>query len=161
MIDSLLFVLTLAGVLGCGLIAGVFFAFSAFVMKALVRLPAALGLEAMQSINVTVINSLFLSVFLGTGGVCVLALAAAFLRDSPGTQFLIAGNLFYLAGVILVTRVCHIPRNEALAAVEATRADYATVWKQFVREWMIWNHVRAAASLAAAALLLLALREMP
>jgi uncharacterized membrane protein len=159
--DSLIHVLTLGGALGCGLIAGVFCAFSAFVMKALSRLPAARGMEAMQSINVAVINPVFLTVFLGTGGVCVLTLAAAFVRDSPGTQFLIAGGMLYLAGVILVTRVCHIPRNEALAAVEATRADHATVWKRFVREWMIWNHVRAAASLVAAALLILALREMP
>ncbi len=31
--DQLLFVLTLFAALGCGLMAGVFFAFSAFVMK--------------------------------------------------------------------------------------------------------------------------------
>ena len=37
--------------LGCGLIAGVFFAFSAFVMKALALLPPAQGIAAMQSIN--------------------------------------------------------------------------------------------------------------
>jgi uncharacterized membrane protein len=38
--EGFLFALTLLGVLGCGIIAGVFFAFSAFVMKALGRLPA-------------------------------------------------------------------------------------------------------------------------
>ena len=36
--DQLLVALTLVSALGCGLIAGVFFAFSAFVMKALSRL---------------------------------------------------------------------------------------------------------------------------
>jgi len=40
MLDELLFPLVLISALGSGLIAGVFFAFSTFVMKALARLPA-------------------------------------------------------------------------------------------------------------------------
>jgi uncharacterized membrane protein len=39
--DKCLFVLTVCSALGSGLMAGVFFAFSAFVMKALSHLPAA------------------------------------------------------------------------------------------------------------------------
>ena len=50
--DQWLFALTLFAALGCGLIAGVFFAFSTFVMKALARLPSGEGMAAMQSINV-------------------------------------------------------------------------------------------------------------
>ncbi len=52
MMNSLLFVLTLLAALGCSMMAGVFFAFSAFVMKALARLPAEQGVAAMQAINV-------------------------------------------------------------------------------------------------------------
>jgi uncharacterized membrane protein len=63
-LDALLFALTLFAALGCGLIAGVFFAFSAFVMKALGRLPPAEGIAAMQSINIAVINPVFLTAFL-------------------------------------------------------------------------------------------------
>lgn len=48
MMDALLFLLTLLAALGCGLIAGVFFAFSAFVMKGLGRLSAEQGVSAMQ-----------------------------------------------------------------------------------------------------------------
>src|SRR3954453_3000242 len=66
--------LKLAAALGCGLIAGVFFAFSTFVMKALARLPADEGMAAMQSINVVVLNPMFLGVFLGTAALCVGAL---------------------------------------------------------------------------------------
>ena len=43
MIERLLFALTLVSALGCGLVAGVLFAFSSFVMNALARLPAAQG----------------------------------------------------------------------------------------------------------------------
>ena len=38
---GLLYAATLATALGCGLVAGVFFAFSTFVMPALKRLPPA------------------------------------------------------------------------------------------------------------------------
>jgi len=48
-VDRLLFIVTLLAALGCGLIAGVFFAFSTFVMKALARLPTSHGIAAMQS----------------------------------------------------------------------------------------------------------------
>ena len=43
---SLTSILTLVTALGCGTIAGGIFAFSAFVMKALARLPAADGIAA-------------------------------------------------------------------------------------------------------------------
>ena len=57
---------------GAGLVGGVFFAFSAFVMKALAELPAAQGIQAMQRINVVVLNPLFLGVFVGwiAAGAC-------------------------------------------------------------------------------------------
>jgi uncharacterized membrane protein len=57
-IDDFIFAVTLFTALGCGLMAGFFFAFSAFVMKALARHSAAEGIAAMQSINVAVINPL-------------------------------------------------------------------------------------------------------
>jgi uncharacterized membrane protein len=49
--DGFLAVLTMVAALGCGLNAGVFFAFSSFVMKALARLQPAQGIAAMQSIS--------------------------------------------------------------------------------------------------------------
>ena len=72
MIDHLLFVLTLSSALGCGLMAGFFFAFSACVMNALADLPPAQGIAAMQSINVAVLNRLFYAAFFGTAAGCVL-----------------------------------------------------------------------------------------
>ena len=49
--------------LGSSLMADTFFAFSAFVMKALGRLPGGQGIEAMQSINIVVINPVFSAFF--------------------------------------------------------------------------------------------------
>jgi uncharacterized membrane protein len=45
--ESLLFALTFLAALGAGLIGGLFFAFSSFVMTALHRLPSATGISAM------------------------------------------------------------------------------------------------------------------
>jgi len=58
--------LALLACIGAGTVGGVFFAFSAFVMKALAQLPASRGVAAMQRINVVVLNPLFLGVFMGT-----------------------------------------------------------------------------------------------
>jgi uncharacterized membrane protein len=69
--DGLLFSITLVAALGCGLMAGLFFAFSVSVMKALARLPSAEGIAAMQSINVAIINPVFLAVFFGTAAACI------------------------------------------------------------------------------------------
>ena len=151
MIEHLLFALTLVSALGCGLMAGVFFAFSAFVMNALARLPPAQGIAAMQSINVAAIHPLFMAAFLGTAVACALLAVSSLLRwYKPGASYLLAGSLLYLAGAFLVTVVFNVPRNEALAAVDPASADGARRWAGYIVSWTAWNHVRTAAALVAA-----------
>ena len=151
-VDQLLFALTLLAALGCGLIAGVFFAFSAFVMKALARLPTGEGIAAMQSVNVTVLNPWFMAAFLGTAAACVLALISSLLRwHEPGAVHLFVGGALYLVGSLLVTIVFNVPKNEALASVAPADPDGASLWASYVSSWTAWNHVRTAAALAAAA----------
>ena len=148
--ESTLLVLTIVAGLGSGLIAGVFFAFSTFVMKALARLPAAAGIAAMQSINVVVINPLFLGVFLGTAPVCVAVMAGAVMHwEKPGAAYLLCGGALYLVGTFGVTVACNVPLNNALAAVAPADAGAESRWADYVRRWTAWNHVRTAAALAA------------
>jgi hypothetical protein len=64
--DGLLVALTIVTALGCGLCAGVFFAFSSFVMKALARLPPADAVAAMQAINVVAVTPAFMAALFGT-----------------------------------------------------------------------------------------------
>jgi uncharacterized membrane protein len=78
--DKTFFPLTLLAALGCGLMAGIFFAFSAFVMKALSRLPASEGMAAMQAINVAILNPLFFVVFFGTLALCGWAVIVSLWR---------------------------------------------------------------------------------
>ena len=85
--------------LGCGLVAGVFFAFSTFVMGALRRLPPAQGIAAMQSINVTVITPAFMIALFGTAIACLGLIGWAVISpdDWPVAEVLI-GAALYLVG---------------------------------------------------------------
>ena len=142
-----------------GLIGGVFFAFSVFVMRALAQLPPASGIAAMQRINVTVINPLFLGPFLGTA-LALLALATYLASLSGGrhsTTWLLVGFLVYTLGAVGVTVAMNVPRNNKLAAMQPTSQAAESYWPSYVREWMLWNHVRCAASLVSAAASALAL----
>jgi uncharacterized membrane protein len=78
--DDFVFGLKVITAWGCGLIAGTFFAFSVFVMRALAARPAPGGTAAMQSINVVVLNPVFLGVFVGSAVLCVAAAIASLIR---------------------------------------------------------------------------------
>jgi uncharacterized membrane protein len=153
----LLDVIALLSALGCGLMAGFFFAFSTVIMKALGKVPPAQGVMAMQTINVVVINPLFLAPFLGTAASCVFMIVAA-LRGGhdPRASYWLAAGAFYLVGTLLVTMVFNVPRNNALAAVAPDTSEAARLWATYLTTWTMWNHVRTIAALAAAVLFTLA-----
>ena len=155
---SLLFVLTLVSALGCGLMAGAFYAFSSFVMKALARLPPAQGIAAMQSINVRAVRPAFMAGFLGTALACFALTVLSVLHwNEAGAALRLSGSVLYLAGCFLETIVFHVPRNDALARVDPESAEGARYWERYLREWIPGNHVRTLACLAAAATLTIAL----
>jgi len=126
---------------------------------ALARRPSSEGIAAMQSINVAVISPLFLAAFLGTAAACVLAIISSLLRwHDPGAIYRLVGGALYLVGTFLVTMVFNVPKNEALASVVPADPDSPGLWASYLANWTAWNHVRAAAALAAAASLTIALR---
>lgn len=152
-----LYVLKLIAALGCGLIAGVFFAFSTFVMKALAQQPPAQGIATMQSINITVINPWFMTVFLGTSVGCLVLIVSSLLRwQQPGTAYLLVSALFYLIGCFGVTLVFNVPLNDALAVANPNSPEGANLWANYLTNWTFWNHVRTIAAFIAAVLLTLA-----
>jgi uncharacterized membrane protein len=149
--------MTLAAALGAGVIGGAFFAFSSFVMGALARLAPPEGIRAMQSINIVVINPVFLGAFVGTALVCaVVAVLSIASWSAPGSGLRLAGCAVYVVGTFAVTMLCNVPRNNALAALDANGAGAAASWVRYVGEWTWWNHVRALAGAASAVLLVAA-----
>ena len=152
------FFLTLITALGCGLMAGVFFAFSAFIMPALSRLAPSGGIAAMQSINITAVTPVFMLAVFGTAVACIVLALLSLLRwNAPVTAYVLAGSVLYLVGAIAVTIAFNVPRNDALAGVVPASDAGLREWTGYLAVWTAWNHVRAVASLAAMASFVLAL----
>ncbi len=149
--------LTIASALACGLVAGVFFAFSSFVMPALARVTPEQGLAAMQSINVRAVTPAFMAAFMGSAALCVVTAVVALTDGGGATALVVAGAAVHLAGCIVGTIAFHVPRNDALARLRPGGAGSADAWARYLRQWTAGNHVRCAAGLAAAALFTLAL----
>ena len=155
--SDLAFAGALATALGCGMVAGVLFAFTTFVMDGLRRLPAAQGIAAMQSINRSAVRAPFMALFLGTAALSVAMIVwAARSWGDDAAPWALAGGALYLAGPILVTMVRNVPMNDALEAVDPADAGAAGHWARYVRAWTAWNHVRVLAGAAAAAALVAA-----
>ena len=149
---------TLTTALGCGLVAGVFFAFSTLVMPALKRLPSAHGIAAMQSINKLAGTPAFITTPIGTVVACpgMVAWAAIFSSERP-SALVLAGSTLYIVGAIEVTIACNVPLNDKLATLHLQSTDAAGHWDEYVTKWTAWNYLRAAASLATATTLTFAL----
>lgn len=158
MIDGLPRALTLAGLLGAGLMAGTYFAFSTFVMPGLRRLRPEQGLVAMQAINKAAPTPLLVLALVGTGLVSlVLGVSALRRLDEPAAGWQLAGAGLYLVS-LLITIGYHIPHNNALNLVDPASAGAGQAWLDYYRPWMLLNHVRTVFALAATAGFALALR---
>ncbi|GGM88558.1 membrane protein [Streptomyces fuscichromogenes] len=157
-IDGPYGVLVLLGVLGAGLVAGVFCGFSTFVMRGLASLPPAQGVAAMNAINRAALTPAFMLVFAGSAVVCAMIAVVTFVVwPDAGKAELLLGSGLYLFGSFGLTAMANVPRNEALARLEPGTPEAVSYWPVYVREWTLWNHVRTVASAAAAVAYVLAL----
>lgn len=144
-------------ILGCALLGGVYFAFSAFIMKAL-REAGQPGIVAMNTINRVILRSAFMLFFLGTtlASGALLVLGALHFRDA-GSAWMIIGGVLYVVGMFGVTLRGNVPLNNALQNVTAESRTGTAIWNDYLRRWTRWNHLRTLSCLGAAALYLLAL----
>jgi uncharacterized membrane protein len=140
-------ILTLAALGGVGLMGGLFFAFGTTVMSSLERMPPGQGATAMNLINVRIQNPLFLLIFLGTALICLALAVLAFVRDSPGRWWLLAGAALYLVGVMVLSFAVSIPLNDKLAALDPNSAAGTAEWLNYLAKWNPANNVRAVACL--------------
>ena len=158
MLEKVIFVLTLLSALGSGMIAGVFFVFSFAIMRALSRITPFSGMWAMQSINIYILNPVFLGVFLGTGIICAgLAITAVVRWHLPRAGWLLAGTMIYIVGSIGVTVIFNVPMNNSLMVADPATPEGLQLWSKYLTDWTFWNHIRTFASLGACASLIMAL----
>jgi uncharacterized membrane protein len=135
--------LVIAAIVGSGLVSGLLFAFSVVIMRALMQLAPEIGMQAMQRINIVIINPMFLLAFLGSLLLCLaVAAVAVFGEPHPGSRWLLAGAVAYLLGPFGITLVFNVPLNNQLASTPAHEAQ--TEWPKYASAWLRWNHARTA-----------------
>jgi uncharacterized membrane protein len=140
------------GAIGCGLLAGVYFAFSAFIMTALRRIEPSQAIASMNSINSTILGSLFMPFFYGTTLASLILAFVGLARPGPGAIAMLAGGMIYVGGMFLCTILFNVPLNNALGTINAASEEAARVWARYLNDWTFWNHLRTIASTAAGAL---------
>ncbi|MEM6853626.1 MAG: anthrone oxygenase family protein [Planctomycetota bacterium] len=156
----LLTCLIVVAAVGSGLVAGLLFTFSTFVMKALGQVAPSHGIEAMQAINLTVMNPITMGAFMGTAGLSLASVGVAILNwQMPSSVWLFAGGLLYLASFI-ITAAGNVPMNEALASMDASASSTAEYWQHYLNRWTFFNHVRTVAATFAMAAYILALPSL-
>jgi uncharacterized membrane protein len=146
-------ILTVLGIVGAGLMAGVYYTFSTFTMAGLRRLPASEGAAAMQAVNLEAPRPPLMSVFFGTAlvgvGLYVLAIS-----DFEGFSSLlsISGASLYISSIV-ITGVFNVPLNDRLEAANPGSPQGISVWTDYQRRWTRFNHLRVAVSTASVLLL--------
>jgi uncharacterized membrane protein len=149
----------LAAALTTGLMAGVFFAFTTSVMPGLGRTDDRTFVEAMQRINVAILNPWFLVGFVGAMVFTVLAAALHVPGEARAVlPWAIAAVVLYGATFVITGRI-NVPLNETLvrAGDPGGIPDLAALRQAFETPWVRWNVVRTLTSTGAFGSLLWAL----
>jgi uncharacterized membrane protein len=144
----------LAAAVGAGLTAGVFLAFSTFVMTGLGRAPAAAGVRAMQEINRAAPSPVFMLTLFGTAVLAVGLAVTAVVSRGPAWGWVVGGAAAYLVCVLLTVGY-HVPRNEALATLDPADPGTLEAWRTYLVDWTRLNHLRTLSAAAGSVLLLL------
>lgn len=146
--------------IACGLMAGLYFAFSTFIMQALASIDRSAGVAAMNAINRVIQRSLFMPLFIGSSlSSLVLAVIGLARWGKPGSAAMIAAGLTYVIGMFVVTMAFNVPLNKALAASDPANQSNSATWSAYLDRWTRWNHVRTIASAAALILFIIAIAD--
>jgi uncharacterized membrane protein len=147
MSSSIVTALLWTAALSSGLIAGVYFAFSVFIMQAFSKIDTTQSIAAMNSINKTILRSLFMPLFFGSSIISVLLIAFAFMHwgEAGAGVTLIAGTVYFV-GMFVCTVLFNVPLNNALARLEPDSVDAHPVWTRYLKTWTNWNHLRTVSS---------------
>jgi len=150
--------LTIATLVGAGANAGVFFSFSTFAMSGLKRLAPSAGAAAMQEINREAPKAPLMSLFFGTAILSIaLIVTEAGNLSQVAARYQVAAAALFLVGVILLTGMYHVPRNDKLDRLDPESSQGQRYWEIYRHQWTRMNHVRTIAPAVAAVLLAISL----
>ena len=156
--DTLITILLWFAAISAGIMAGIYFTFSAFVMRSLDAIDAPAGMLAMQSINRIIVKTIFLPIFFASTLACAALIVITLLEPSTsGAQPTLIGSALYVAGMFIVTVAGNVPLNNRLEATDANGPDGPAMWSLYLKTWTAWNHVRTLACTASLVFFILAI----
>ena len=144
-------------VLAYAFVAGVFLAFSDFVMTSLAKTEPAGAIQSMQIINREVFRTVFMVLLLGMSAVSpVIVVYAIGTEIGDARNWIVAAGTLYFVGTFIVTLVFNVPMNNRLDRMQFDSNEAAAYWLHYVPNWRFWNWVRAIAAALASLCLLIA-----
>lgn len=140
-------------------IGGVFLAFSDFIMRSFDLVRNQAGIETMQVLNVEIMRSVFMVLFMGLAVISLLIVVCAALSlEGTSRLLLVLAGATYLLGVFAVTAAGNVPLNNQLAGLGSTTSQALTFWKEsYMTRWVTLNSLRTLACFLASGLTLAAL----
>ena len=133
--------------------AGLYFAFSAFIMKSFDDIGAENAVAAMNSINEVILRSSFMVLFFGSTLLfAALTIIGLMVGELQGSWMLVSAGALYVLGMFGCTAAFNVPLNNRLAAVGPGIQEKTETWVHYYRVWTKWNHLRAVCSLLSSVL---------
>lgn len=131
-----------------GLMAGIYAAFSCFIMRSFATLDTARAIAAMNAINTVILKSSFMPLFFGSTLIALLMVIVGLWQlGEPGADRVLTSGGIYVVGMFIVTAAGNVPLNNALARV-SDGEEAAQTWAHYLKQWTRWNTLRTIASLA-------------
>ncbi len=133
--------------ISAGLMAGVYAAFSTFIMRSFDQLGPTPATNSMNAINEVILRSSFMPLFFGSTLLyAVLGGYAVFADELAGRWILFSASIIYVLGMFVSTAAFNVPLNNRLAAVANEPAQHASTWSDYYHRWTRWNHSRGICS---------------
>ena len=148
MSSSIITVLLWAIALSSALMAGVYFAFSGFIMKAFDNIETSQAITAMNAINNKIVRSWFIPIFFGSSIISLmLSVIAIAYWGETGTGLILMTGMIYFVGMFVCTAVFNVPLNNSLARIDPESNHAQKCWSHYLSHWTRWNHLRVVSSL--------------
>jgi uncharacterized membrane protein len=141
-----------------GLLAGFFYTYSSSVSLGLGDLDDRGYVAAMQAINDSIPNGVFVLSLVGAPLLLIVTTALHAASHSPRLAPLLLACGLVIGGGLLVTFLANVPLNDDLAAVDPDAGRDVLARADYEDPWNTWNAVRTITCTAALASLAWALR---
>lgn len=133
--------------LSTGMLAGLYYGWAISVMPGLNKAQPRAAVDALQQMNVAIVNPAFMLSFLGAPLLSAVAVAFVAGREQQSALWWVLAAAVLNLAALISTFVFNIPLNNRIdqAGDPAALADPARVWDDFATPWMVWHWVRTVA----------------